>query len=205
MNLLKMFGMMRAYAAGAPFGDVVVLKLDALSGVSRDVARRLEPVRGYAPAHDLAALGKLPSGTLGHEYACFCVANRVQPLVVSPAVRERFRNDPYALRYTATHDLHHVLAGFDTSLAGEAGVLAFNVGQKTAPVGRAWLGLVRVLFSLAAPWRAARIARSIRAGLTMGQSAELVMAAPIESWFDQPLDDVRRRLRIPVGGARGGC
>jgi ubiquinone biosynthesis protein Coq4 len=54
--------------------------------------------------------------------------------VISADVRERFRDNPYALRYTTTHDLHHVLTGFDTGLAGEAGVVAFNVGQGSAPV-----------------------------------------------------------------------
>jgi ubiquinone biosynthesis protein Coq4 len=201
MNLAKMFGMLRAYGAGAPLGDVVVLKLDALSGVSGAIARKLEAVRGYVPEHDVRALQRLPAGTLGQEYARFLVANGIAPLVVSPAVRERFRDNPYALRYTTTHDLHHVLVGFDTSLAGEAGVLAFNVGQGTAPVSERTLSLVRVLYTVAAPWQARSIAANLRLGLSMGRAAELVMAAPIESWFAEPLDDVRARLRVPAGGA----
>jgi ubiquinone biosynthesis protein Coq4 len=198
MNLVKLFGMMRAYGAGAPLGDVLVLKLDALSGVSDEVARKLEPVRGWVPEHDLRALRLLPAGTLGREYARFVDANGIVPLAVSPAVRERFRENPYALRYTATHDLHHVLAGFDTSLAGEAGVLAFNVGQRTAPVGRWGLWLVRVLYTLVAPWQARAVAGNLRTGFAMGRAADLVMAAPLESWFAEPLADVRARLRLPA-------
>jgi ubiquinone biosynthesis protein Coq4 len=202
MNLVKLFGMLRAHRAGAPLGDVVVLKLDALSGVSNEVARKLEPVRGWAPTHDLPALRRLPAGTLGREYARFLDDNGRVPLEVSPAVRERFRENPYALRYTATHDLHHVLAGFDTSLAGEAGVLAFNVGQRTAPVGRWALWIVRLLYTLIAPWQARSIARNLRDGLAMGRAAELVMAAPLESWFEEPLEDVRAKLRLPAVPAR---
>src|SRR5215813_9724644 len=134
MNLRKMVETIRAYRAGAPLGDVAVLKIDALSAPSERTIRELERVHHYDPAHDLAALRELPNGTLGREYARFLDANGIEPLVISAEVKERFRTNPYALRYTVTHDLHHVLAGFDTGLAGEAGVVAFNLGQGSAPI-----------------------------------------------------------------------
>jgi hypothetical protein len=49
VNLAKLFAMFRAYRAGAPLGDVVVLKLDALHAAPKDVAAKLVAVRGYAP------------------------------------------------------------------------------------------------------------------------------------------------------------
>jgi ubiquinone biosynthesis protein COQ4 len=197
MDLVKMLRMFRAYRAGAPLGDVVVLKLDALSAAPEGVTAKLEAMRGYAPEPELATLRALPPGTLGHEYARFLDANGIAPLAVSADVRERFRHAPYALRYATTHDLHHVLAGFDTGLAGEAGVLAFNVGQGAAPVSRAMLGVARVVYSLVSPMQARAIANNVRVGLAMGEKAKLVIAAPVESWFEEPLADVRRRLCIP--------
>ena len=113
MNLRKMLETIRAYRAGAPLGDVVVLKLDALAAPPKDLIRRLERMRGYAPKQDLAWLRTLPPGSLGREYARFLDANGIEPLVVSAELKERFRENPYALRYTATHDLHHVLTGFE--------------------------------------------------------------------------------------------
>jgi ubiquinone biosynthesis protein COQ4 len=197
MDLTKMFRTFRAYQSGAPLGDVVVLKLDALSAPPRAVTEKLEAMHGYAPEQDLATLRELPLGTLGREYAIFLDANDIAPLVISPSVRERFRHEPYALRYTTTHDLHHVLTGFDTGLAGEAGVLAFNVGQGAAPVSRAMLSTVRIVYTLASPTQAAAIANNIRVGLAMGKKAKLVIAEPIESYFEEPLAEVRRRLSIP--------
>jgi ubiquinone biosynthesis protein Coq4 len=194
---------LRAYRAGEPLGDVVVLKLDALSAPSQDTLRKLEKIRGYAPAQDLAALRAYPPHSLGREYARHLDANGIEPLVVSDAVRQRFRDNPYALRYTATHDLHHVLTGFDTGLAGEAGVVAFNVGQGSAPIGRATLWWVRVLYALLSPSQARRIWHDIRVGLALGRRAELVIAEPIESWFGEPLAEVRARLRIPDPHAAG--
>lgn len=197
MNLRKMLDTYVAYRDGAPLGDVVVLKLDALSARSRATLPGLERLRGYAPEQDLAHLRALPPGTLGREYARFLDANGIEPLAVSADVKERFRDNPYALRYAATHDLHHVLTGFDAGIAGEVGVVAFNLGQGSAPVGRALLGFARVLYSVVAPSQARRIWHNYRVGLEMGRRAELVIAQPIESWFAEPIAAVRERLRIP--------
>jgi ubiquinone biosynthesis protein COQ4 len=197
MNLKKMLATYRAYRAGVPLGDVVVLKLDALSSPPAGIARQLEAVRGYAPVQDLSLLRSLPAGTLGREYARFLDANGIEPLVISADVRERFRDNPYALRYTTTHDLHHVLSGFDTGLAGELGVVAFNVGQGSSPVSRAMFRFARVLYSILSPTQARRIWHNARVGLELGRRAALVIAQPIEDSFAEPLGQVREKLGIP--------
>lgn len=96
-----------------------------------------------------------------------------------------------------THDLHHVLTGFDTGLAGEAGELAFNVGQGSAPVGRAMLLVLRVFYSMIAPTQARTIWHNVGVGLALGRRAALVIASPLESWFAEPISAVRARLGIP--------
>jgi ubiquinone biosynthesis protein Coq4 len=205
MNLVKLFGVFRAYRAGVPLGDVVVLKVDALSSRPKDMARRLDAVSGYAPEHDLARLRALPVGTLGHEYARFLDSNGIVPLAISDAVRERFRDDPYALRYTVTHDLHHALTGFDAGLPGEIGVVGFNVGQGSAPVPGFLLWVACTLYSLVSPTQASSLWHNARVGLAMGRRAKLVIAEPVESWFEESLSEVRRRLAIEdprVAGVR---
>jgi ubiquinone biosynthesis protein Coq4 len=196
MHLGKMLAMLRAFRAGAPLGDVAVLKLDALAGPPRGIAAKLERVRGYAPAQDLAALRALPPGSLGREYARFLDANGITPLVVSAHIKERFHESPFVLRYTATHDLHHCLLGFDAGLAGEAGVYAFTVAQGAAPGGLGMLWLLRILYALFSPPQARRIWHNIRVGLRQARAAKLVIAEPIESWFAEPIEAVRNRLGI---------
>ncbi|HTF36605.1 MAG TPA: Coq4 family protein [Myxococcota bacterium] len=203
MNLKKMIEMVRAFRTGAPLGDVVVLKLDAFSGVSKEVSRKLEALRGYAPEQNLPVLRELRAGTLGREYARHLDLNGLEPLVISPHVKERFRDNPYVLRYTTTHDLHHVLTGFDTGLAGEAGLIAFNVGQGSAPVGRAMLWVARVVYSILSPSQAREIWHNVRVGLELGEHAELVIAQPIECFFEEPLAQVRAKLGIPDPGKAG--
>ena len=203
MNLRKMLATIRAYRAGAPLGDVVVLKLDALSRPPKGIERRLEAVRGYAPAQNLAVLRALPAGTLGREYARFLDANGIEPLVISDALKQRFRDNPFALRYTTTHDLHHVLTGFDTGLAGEAGNFAFSVGQGSAPGTGRILWVMRILWSLLSPGQAPRIWHNIRIGRALGRKAKLLIAEPIESHFEEPLGRVREELGIPDPAAAG--
>jgi ubiquinone biosynthesis protein Coq4 len=203
MNLRKGVATIRAWRAGAPLGDVVVLKIDALAAPPRGIESRLAAVRGYWPKHDLARLRTLPAGTLGREYARFLDANGIEPLVISESVKERFRDNPYALRYATTHDLHHVLAGFDAGLAGEAGVVGFNVGQGSLPGGRVLLWGPRLLWSLLSPTQARRIWHNLRVGRELGSRARLVMAQPLEEWFGEPLEQVRERLGIPDPPAAG--
>jgi hypothetical protein len=119
-----------------------------------------------------------------------------------PAVRNA-SDRPHALRHTTTHDLHHVITGFDPGLAGELGVLAFYVGQGSAPIGRGLLAVGRLLYGLVSPTQGRRIWHNARLGLTLGQDAELVIAQPVESWFEEPLATVRARLRIPDPRAAG--
>jgi ubiquinone biosynthesis protein Coq4 len=203
LDLRKLLATIREYRAGAPLGDVVVLKLDALSAPPQGIADKLDAVRGYAPAHDLPALRLLPAGTLGREYARFLDANGIEPLAISDTVKERFRDNPYALRYTTTHDLHHVLTGFDTGLAGEAGVVGFNVGQGSAPGTKALLWAPRLLWALLSPSQARRIWHNVRVGRELGRRAKLVIAQPLESWFEEPLAQVRARLGLPDPQAAG--
>jgi ubiquinone biosynthesis protein Coq4 len=203
MNVRKLIETLRAYRAGAPFGDVVVLKLDAYARSAPEVHRRLASLGGCGPRHDVAALRRLPAGTLGREYARFLDANGIEPLVISPEIQARFAEDPYVLRYTTTHDLHHVLTGFDTGLAGEIGVLAFYVGQGSAPMRGGLLWVARVLYALLSPGQARALWHNVRVGRAMGKQAELVIAQPLESYFEEPLDRVRARLRIRDPEAAG--
>jgi ubiquinone biosynthesis protein Coq4 len=192
-----MIEMIRAYHAGVALGDVVVLKVDAVGAPSQSICRKLERLHGYAPEQKLSTLRELPAGTLGREYARFLDANGIEPLEISAAMKERFRKNPYALRYTTTHDLHHVLTGFDTGLAGELGVFAFNVGQGSAPVSRRMLRVARFIYSLFSPTQARRIWHNVHIGDELGRRAELVIAEPIESFFAEPLAQVRGKLGIP--------
>ncbi len=204
MNLRKMAAMFREFRAGAPLGDVAALKFDALSKSPKGMNERLRHLRGYAPRPDLMKLRQLPDGAFGREYARFLAANGISLLVPSPAIVERFHDNPYVLRYTTTHDLHHLLCGFDAGLPGEAGVFAFTVGQGSSPGGPGLLWALRVLYPLITPTQARKAWNNIRVGLDLGRSAKLLIAEPLESRFEEPLESVRTSLGLPADPAMAG-
>jgi ubiquinone biosynthesis protein Coq4 len=168
-------------------GDLVILKLALLPQPACEVGPAF-------PKLELAALRRLPKKTLGGAYAEFLDEHRIVPLEPTR------KGSAYALRFAATHDLHHVVTGFDTTLAGEIGVLAFNVAQGTVAIGSFGLGLAKILYSMATPWNARRIFRNARLGRELGRAAKNVLSAPLETWLDDSLDDVRRRLELPTSG-----
>ena len=204
MNLRKMVAMIREFRRGTPLGDVAVLKFDALSAPPKGINEKLGALRGYAPGADLATLRQRPPGSLGREYADFLDRNGIELLQMSPGIVERFRDNPYVLRYTQTHDLHHVLTGFDTGLPGEIGVHAFVGAQGAGAGGPALLWFARFFHPLISPSQARKIWHNIRVGQAMGRRAELVLAQPIESWFEEPLSRVRQRLGIPTDPTAAG-
>jgi ubiquinone biosynthesis protein Coq4 len=205
MDVGKMLSMYREFRAGAPLGDVAVLKMDALSKPPPGLEKRLVGIRGYAPDQDLEELRSLPRGTLGGCYAAFLDAQGIEPLRISDTIKERFRKNPYPIRFITTHDLHHLLTGFDAGIAGEAGVAAFNVGQRSANFGWTMLRVMRWLYALVSPANARAIWHNIRLGRELGRDAGLVMAYPLEENFGRPLAEVREQLHIPdprISGVR---
>src|SRR5205823_1541057 len=74
-----------------------------------------------APVDDLGVLARLPEGTLGRAYADYFATNGVDPatfMALGSATPEEF---VYAHIYES-HDVWHVVTGFDTDLVGEIGL-----------------------------------------------------------------------------------
>ncbi|MBE9029139.1 hypothetical protein IQ266_05100, partial [filamentous cyanobacterium LEGE 11480] len=120
----------RDYYRTGKTGDIAFLKTALLGrGASRSVKHKLQALGDYAPEIDLAQLRHMPAGTLGYAYAQHMERAGIQPLRISPDLQAAAQRSPFGRRYTATHDILHVLLGFDTSYAGEMGIYAFTVAQ----------------------------------------------------------------------------
>jgi len=203
MDVRKLLAMFREFRAGAPLGDVAVLKIDALAEPSPAIVERLSGIRGFAPDQDLDELRRLPEGSLGRCYAAFLDAQGIEPLRISEGTKERFRDNPYPIRFIVTHDLHHLLTGFDTGLAGEVGVGGFNLGQGSANFPWAMFRVAVAFYCVISPSNARALWHNLRLGRTLGRNAELVMAYPLEDDFGRPLAEVREKLGIPDPGVSG--
>ena len=162
---------------------------------------------------DRDALRELPPGSLGRAYLDFMTSGGLtaEGLVAAEvAAAERNPNrlpaDPerdfLGDRMRDMHDLWHVLTGYGMDEAGEAANLAFNLGQVASP------GIALIVFAgavvgpkdLRLSWP-----RYLYRAWRRGHRAVNLTVARYERLLPQPLDDVRRLLRIePVAVAHPG-
>ncbi len=179
--------------SGANPGDLAVLKADVLGATANpQVMARLELVVGYHPPIDLEMLAALPPGTFGYEYARHMQLNALRPIEVSPELDNVARENVFALRYAITHDIFHVLLGFDTSYAGEIGVLAFAVAQNYSFSQKVALWVATILYPLLAPGQVREIFANRRAGLALGHQANFLLGYRFEEMWERPLSEVKR-------------
>jgi hypothetical protein len=61
-----------------------------------------------------------------------------------------------------------------------------------------------VLYPLITPTQARKAWNNIRVGLDLGRSAKLLIAEPLESRFEEPLESVRTSLGLPADPAMAG-
>ncbi len=178
--------------------DVAVLKTDLLG---LDAAPRhraaLDGVRGYVPRLDLAALAALPEGTFGRAYATFMRDNGLSPFVLTDAIDDAtLRRNAFGIRLATTHDMIHVLLGFDTSWPGELGVLAFSAAQGLSWAQRASMAFAWPLYLVRTGFRFSALRAAARRGAALGRRAPFLLGLRLEERFGDDLDALRRELRI---------
>ena len=183
--------------SGRNLGDAAILKADALgSRCAPEVEARLEGVRGYLPSIDTEALKALPEGSFGRTYALYMESNKLSPFAVSPGLEEVVRRNVFSVRYAVTHDIFHLLLGFDTTLAGEIGVLAFAAAQGYSRSLRTGLFLARVLYPLVAPRQIRAIRANVKRGWALGERAAFLLGVRFEERWETPLVAFKRELAL---------
>lgn len=195
---IKQIKMLLTYKDSEHLGDFAILKSELLGAkIFPEVAAKLEKVVGYHPRIDLNKLSQYPQGSLGREYAEHLQANHLQPFNVSPELEEVARRNVFALRYVVTHDIFHILLGFDTSYAGEIGVLAFAVEQNYSKSLKIGLWIAKLLYPILAPRQIPAIFTNVKKGRYLGKNAEFLLEYQFEEHWTDSVAEVRKRLSIP--------
>jgi len=178
-------------------GDFAVLKADAFSSKpSPEVEEKLASFAGLPPEIDLDALARLPEGTFGRAYARFMTENALKPFSVSADLAPIAARNVMAVRYATTHDMFHVLLGFDTSWAGEMGVLSFAAAQRYHRQFRIGRAIATILYPILSPLTLRSILRAKRQGSALGRQGVFLLAEPLETRWEMPLATLRRQLTL---------
>lgn len=205
------FRALRKLIANPDGTDQVFVIIDALAGNSGEkqfrrfagtaVGRKVlaEERDILATLSDRDSLQALPEGSLGRTYATFMRAEQISADGLVGASEQGSGNRPrddadrlrYGLRLRDSHDLWHVVTGYNRDLVGEASLLAFTYAQTRNPgigviVGMAWLR------GGAVP--GAR--RMIRQAFRRGRKAAWLPAADWERLLQLPLEEVRSELGL---------
>ena len=143
---------------------------------------------------DLAALESLPQGSLGQVFAAHCRERNLDPNLIR--VPETDETGWMLNHLYQTHDVWHVLSGWDNDLPGEVGVGAFYMGQFRSP---AFFGFMLGLILLNVVWRRGDLGAVMTAigdGYRAGCDAEPLFGVTWSDWWETPVEDVRRNFRI---------
>ncbi len=144
---------------------------------------------------DLAALAQLAQGTLGRAYAEFLSSRGLTPDVFEAPPAEI--HDPqmaYVIqRLRQTHDLWHVVTGYNTDPASEVALQAFTFGQLAAPSS----GILAVLGTLRGSSLKRDLAVHVARAYWLGRRSEKLGVFVWEDHWATPLVEVRRMLRLP--------
>ncbi len=144
----------------------------------------------------------LPEDTLGHQYWKHCRENGLDPMLISTqsqAVAKRYPATPdHAFvydRYRDSHDLWHVLTGYGTDMAGEAGIVAWTWAQLR---NRGYLLIFMLNATMCSKRGRFDVWKTCWHGARHGLRSPFLLAVDWRRHMERPIDDVRRDLGLEV-------
>lgn len=169
----------------------------------------LAAARWYAPAFSLKTLEGYGPGSVGEAYLRFMVDNDlVEKLAAGyKELTDQFAADgkldrmPEVMRYKVlrgyqTHDLHHVLTGYEATPFDELALQAFQLAQQDYPYSAMTLATIMTHATLVDPYLIKPAMDAITEGWAYGRRAKSIQFVAFETMLDRPLADVRAEYRL---------
>ena len=106
------------------------------------------------------------------------------------------------LRLSQTHDLWHIITGFDTSVIGEIGLQAFHLPQFPYPLATMLVANSLISTTLKEPELLPHLLEAIAQGFQMGKAAKPLFAQKWEDGWEKPLSQWQAELNLtPIANA----
>lgn len=143
----------------------------------------------------LDSLRAMPSDSFGHQWAVFMQSNNLNPGFFRN-LKEHDDRSYLINRLHDTHDMWHVLLGFDTSEAGEAGMNAFTYAQVGSPT-TCMLMAAKLVRAIGGPEPTrSQMMRNIARGYELGMRLDPFVAIAWEEHWAEPLRQLRQRVGL---------
>lgn len=155
--------------------------------------------RYATPNYDLEEMRTHPPGSLAREYAEMMLRRGFLPREVARKVgfdRPPRDDAEYLIdRRLKTHDVHHLITGFDTSVAGEMGISTLYFVQMRNPAPPLLLAATLSHCVLEPEWLDP-LARAVAHGWKLGHVMKPLMPARWEEGWDRSLQSWREEFRV---------
>lgn len=150
----------------------------------------------YIPCnHDLDELITYPSDSLGYIYATTIKKMGYNPNLHA-GMKAKSDGEYVELRLSQTHDVWHIITGFDTSIVGEIGLQAFHLTQFPYPLATMLIANSLISATLTAPEILPELLDAIAQGFHMGKIAKPLFAQKWEEGWEKPLTQWQKELNI---------
>lgn len=150
----------------------------------------------YLPEHpELTKLAQLPEGSLGSQYAKHMIGNGLKPDFY-PVIKTQTDIEYLSMRLRQTHDLWHVITGFNTSVTGEIALQAFMLAQTHSSMSAllTGIGIFHTLKNQST--KIPDFFETLFYGYQMGRNAKPLVGMKWEEHWQTPLEDLRRQLGV---------
>lgn len=150
--------------------------------------------RYMAPSHNLEALLQYSKDSLGYAYASSLKQAGFQPL----AAEVEIDSDASYVenRWLQTHDIWHIITGFDTSEIGEIGLQAFYLAQFQLPLASMLIANALISATLWQPEALSPLLSAIALGWEMGQTTKPLIAQKWEEAWEKPVSVWQAQLNV---------
>lgn len=151
--------------------------------------------RYLPPVHDLGKLLTYPQNSLGYLYAAAMKEKGFDPNLHADMTAES--DAQYVeTRLSQTHDIWHIVTGFDTSPIGEMGLQSFHLPQFPYPLATMLIANSLMSSTLLAPEELPKLLDVIAQGWEMGKTAKPLFAQKWEENWEKPLAKWQAELSI---------
>jgi ubiquinone biosynthesis protein Coq4 len=144
---------------------------------------------------DLAALERLPPGTLGRAFADHMIANRLDPAAL-PDLPSPDRESFFRAHLYESHDIWHVVTGFGTDLKGEIGLQAFYAAQIPGPLPSMLVAVGFLRTAIYEREMSTPLFEEVVHGWEMGRRAAPLFGVRWDELWEVPLETVRSSLGV---------
>ncbi|GJD19127.1 hypothetical protein RIVM261_040830 [Rivularia sp. IAM M-261] len=147
--------------------------------------------------HDLEVLLQYPQNSFGYIYAN-TMKEQGLDLNYIPMVNIDSDTSYVEYRWRQTHDIWHVITGFDISEIGEIGLQAFYLAQFGLPFSGLVVASGLVGSILYQPEETGLLLDAIAHGWHMGKQAKPLIAQRWEEMWSKPLLELRQELNVII-------